>query len=469
MNTYNFKMKQILFLSILFIISLQSCTDDDDMLEPMIVDNPIELEDETAQLITEWSDLWVSVDQFTNGMRPNTITRSLAYIHLTGYETAIPFMDDYSSNTTRFDELDIELDEFEENVDLKLALNRAYAIAFDHFMFSLAPNAREDVFRFRNEQEDELSEGLSRAEIENSQRWGRHVARRIIAYSETDEAGEEQTRNQTPSDYVAPVGDGLWVASDDEDAWFPYWREVRTFVISPEETSSTEFSSLLTYSTEETSDYYASMNDVYITASEAANGNDEDLWIAEFWADDVEGIMISPPGRQFSIANQLIEQFDLGYEQTLELLLRLSFATNDAAVSAWDDKYTYNTQRPSTYINEVIDEDFTTNLARFVVAPNPAFPSYPSGHATFAGAAAGVFIDFFGTDAIDFTDNTYAGFDYILEFEGTPRSFTTFTDMAFENAYSRVPLGVHLLEDSTEGLRLGYEIADAVNEIDLSN
>ena len=33
-----------------------------------------------------------------------------------------------------------------------------------------------------------------------------------------------------------------------------------------------------------------------------------------------------------------------------------------------------------------------------------SFPSYPSGHATFAGVSAGVFILFFGTDAINFTD-----------------------------------------------------------------
>ena len=155
------------------------------------------------------------------------------------------------------------------------------------------------------------------------------------------------------------------------------------------------------------------------------------------------------------------------FEEALELLLRLGFAVNDAAVSAWDDKYTYNTQRPSTYINNNIDADFTTNLARFISSPNPAFPSYPSGHATFAGAAGGVFISFFGTDNISFTDRTYEDFNYVTTFNGNPRSFTSFTQMAYENAYSRVPLGVHIIEDSTEGLRLGYEIADAVNALDL--
>jgi len=45
-------------------------------------------------------------------MRPNIVTRSLAYIHLTGYETAIPFMDDYTSNTNRLNNFNINEDTF---------------------------------------------------------------------------------------------------------------------------------------------------------------------------------------------------------------------------------------------------------------------------------------------------------------------------------------------------------------------
>lgn len=41
--------------------------------------------------------------------------------------------------------------------------------------------------------------------------------------------------------------------------------------------------------------------------------------------------------------------------------------------------------------------------------------------------------------------------------------------MAEENGYSRIPLGVHVRMDCTEGLRLGYEISDAVNNYNLSN
>ena len=39
--------------------------------------------------------------------------------------------------------------------------------------------------------------------------------------------------------------------------------------------------------------------------------------------------------------------------------------------------------------------------------------------------------------------------------------------MAEENAYSRVPIGVHVEQDAIEGLRLGYEISDANNSINL--
>jgi len=471
MRTINIKWILILLINVAI---FQSCTNDadfesnfEDTTTTTGVNRTIELTDNTAELITEWSNLWVSIDQYTEGMRPNTVTRALAYIHLTGYETAVPFMDNYTSNTERFNNFNINLNNFEDNVNLNLALNTAYAIAIDHFMIELENGVRRDISEFQEEKEEELTAGLSADEIENSESWGRHVAQRVIDYSETDRDAEQQIDNPTPQNYNAPTGVGLWEANENEDAWFPYWREVRTFAISPEESTSVDFESVLTYSTNQNSDYYQQMLDVYETATTAASQNNENLWIAEFWADDVEGLMISPPGRQFSIANQLIEQYDLEYDEALELLLRLGFAINDAAVSAWDDKYTYNIERPSNYILEYIDDDFTTNLSRFIEEANPAFPSYPSGHATFAGVSAGVFIGFFGTDSISFTDNTYSNYNN-LSFNGTARTFNSFTEMARENAYSRVPLGVHIEQDAIEGLRLGYEIADAVNDLDLN-
>ena len=119
--------------------------------------------------------------------------------------------------------------------------------------------------------------------------------------------------------------------------------------------------------------------------------------------------------------------------------------------------------RPNVYIHEFIAPDFQTNLYRLVYWPNPSFPGYPSGHSCFASGAAGIFIDAFGNQT-SFTDRTHEGRE---EFSGAPRTFSTFEQMAEENGYSRIPLGVHIRMDCTEGLRLGYEIADAVNALDL--
>jgi hypothetical protein len=50
---------------------------------------------------------------------------------------------------------------------------------------------------------------------------------------------------------------------------------------------------------------------------------------------------------------------------------------------------------------------------------------------------------------MSFTDTSHEGRD---AFYGQSRSFTSFTQLAIENAYSRVPLGVHVQADSDEGV-----------------
>ena len=51
------------------------------------------------------------------------------------------------------------------------------------------------------------------------------------------------------------------------------------------------------------------------------------------------------------------------------------------------------------------------------------------------------------------------------EFEGVPRSFGSFFEMAQESAWSRVPLGVHFRMDCEEGVRFGTGIGRQVNRL----
>ena len=305
----------------------------------------------------------------------------------------------------------------------------------------------------------DLSDGL----VDDSKAWGNYVADQVIAYSLTDAAAEAQIQDPQPSSYEPPTGDGFWTYSaEPERALYPYWGEtVRTFVVAPEETTTI---APIEYSEDPGSAYYAEMEEVYHDNNNAREEAGEQLWIAEFWSDDVEGLMMSPPARQFAIANQLIEQYELSLEETLTMYVKLGFALNDAAVAAWKYKYDYMVMRPNVFIHEFMDADFQTNLYRLVFWPNPSFPGYPSGHSTFASAAGGVFINTFG-NATNFTDRTHEG---RTEFQSAPRTFTSFEDMAAENAFSRIPLGVHIRMDCAEGLRLGYEISDAINNMDMA-
>ncbi|MBO6606674.1 vanadium-dependent haloperoxidase [Psychroserpens sp.] len=457
MKTSNLK---FLLTFLLVLLLFESCNTDDDQIN--VNTNETVVTDEITQLMVEWNDLWLEIDRYSFGMRPNATSRALAYIHLAAYETAVDDMIDLTSNTSRFQNLIIDNTQRANTIDLNIALNTSYAVAMNHFMFNISSEMASEIDQFKVTKENIFLQNVSNQVLQNSREWGNYVAEQVIAFSQTDVQAESQILEPQPLSYEPPVGEGYWTYSaDPERALYPYWESVRTFVISSDMTSSIE---PMDYSEDSASDYFSQMNEVYTVNNTAKLEDNEDLWVAEYWSDDVEGLMMSPPGRQISIAKQLIVQNDLNYETSLVLLLKLGFALNDAAVSTWADKYNYMVMRPNVYIQEFIDPDYETNLYRFINWPNPSFPSYPSGHSCFASAAGGVFINTFGNN-IDFTERSHEG---RTEFRGTPRQFYSISEMVEDAAFSRVPLGVHMRIDCTEGMRLGYEISAAVNDFDLS-
>jgi membrane-associated phospholipid phosphatase len=138
-------------------------------------------------------------------------------------------------------------------------------------------------------------------------------------------------------------------------------------------------------------------------------------------------------------------------------------AIADAGIRAWHEKYRFNVERPIDYIRRVFN-DPTWNT---VMCPDgsgqyftPPFPAYPSGHATFGAAAAEVLTGIYGDQSM--TDRCHEG---RTEFLGTPRTFESFYEMAEENAYSRIPIGVHFAMDADAGLALGYGIGKKVNRL----
>lgn len=441
------------------ILMLQSCDNSDplEITELAQVNNP---NDTDADLVEDWIDLFLELERYALNMRPSASARAIAYINLAAYETVLPGMDGFKSNSGLISGLYIP--DYGSQIDYQIALNTCYADVLEHFLPNVPANAGEKITDLEKENEDRFASHKPQQLIDDSKSWGVSVAAQIIAFSQTDTEAETQILDPQPSSYVPPVGTGYWTFSaEPERALFPYWARVRTFVIGTDETST--IAPPIPYSEQVSSAYFQEMEEVYQANNAAQTTNNEELWIAEFWSDDVETMMFSPPARQLSIAGQLIDRYQMSLTDALHLNLKLGFALNDAAVSIWADKYEYMVMRPSVYIQEHIDADFQTNLYRLIPWPNPSFPGYPSGHACFASAAAGIFIDFFGNNT-NFTDYSHRGRD---EFLSAPRNFNTFEEMAAENAYSRIPLGVHMRMDCKEGLRLGYEISDAVSRYDV--
>jgi membrane-associated phospholipid phosphatase len=73
------------------------------------------------------------------------------------------------------------------------------------------------------------------------------------------------------------------------------------------------------------------------------------------------------------------------------IMALLSVAIYDATIAAWDSKYAYNRLRPTTFDPSLMG-----------ALPNPQSPSYPSEHATVAGAASTVLAYLFPDKANDF-------------------------------------------------------------------
>jgi hypothetical protein len=188
----------------------------------------------------------------------------------------------------------------------------------------------------------------------------------------------------------------------------------------------------------------------------------EQTRIAFFWANDVNGTY-KPPGHLNAITQVVSHDRGLSMIENARLFALINLAMGDAGVVAWDAKYNTNIDlwRPITAIRLA----GTDGNSRTTADPNweplnsftPPFPAYISGHATFGAAHAAVMAGYFGTDKVKFTitseDPFYAGLP-----SHPARTFHKFSDAAWENALSRLYLGVHYRFDATDGNRCGTEL-----------
>jgi len=239
-------------------------------------------------------------------------------------------------------------------------------------------------------------------------------------------------------------GPGVWVPTP--PAFLPYLLPQWGFVTSFAMNSSSQFRPPGPPSLD--SEQYAADYDEVKSLGAAVDSTrtEEQTQIALFWADGAG--TETPPGHWNSIAQTIADMRGNTLEQNARLFALLNIAMADAAICAWDAKYTFHFWRPVTAINYVEPE---LNWMSFIVTP--PFPDYVSGHSTFSGAAATVLAVFYGTDDLPFT----TGSDFL---PGVYRSFPTCLDAAEEAAVSRLYGGIHFRSANEDGLQAGISIGE---------
>lgn len=215
---------------------------------------------------------------------------------------------------------------------------------------------------------------------------------------------------------------------------------------------------------------------------------DETL-IGVFWAYDGVAELGTPPRFYNQIVRTIAIHRNNSVSDNARLFAFLNVAMADAAILAWDQKFIHNFWRPVVGIREHdrsmgpgatqpdnnvsdnCDSDWlpfgAPRTNRIGKNFTPPFPAYPSGHATFGGAAFHVTRLFYNEggkfgDRTLTRDNLLSGLSIVSDElngistnnKGTvrPRHLRNFDDglwqMIEENGRSRVYLGVHWVFDA---------------------
>jgi membrane-associated phospholipid phosphatase len=292
---------------------------------------------------------------------------------------------------------------------------------------------------------------------------GRGAAQQILAARAND-----GSNNTTP--YVEGTAPGQWRQTGSGPAATPNWGGVTPFTL----TSGTQFrppppggfSSLpdLLASPQ----YAAQVNEVKsLGAYNSTTRTAEQTRIAFFWANDVAGTY-KPPGQLLRHTALIALDRNLESFAAARLFTLVSLAMADAAIVSWDAKFRtpIDLWRPESAIkladtdgNPATERDLDwkpLSVDRNGVRFSPPFPAYTSGHATFAGAWAGVMKRYFGTDNFTFRVDSADPNEMLY------RTYTSFSAAGAENARSRVYLGVHYQFDADFGLSSGEAVAGQV-------
>lgn len=438
----------------------------------------------------EWNETFLRIDRYAAGYRPGPGPRALGYLGLSAYECVVSAIPENRSIAYLYPGLSVPQADPNLEYYWPVCINESYAYLmerfFPHMQNDPNPNVTNSfalIEATRVRLNGQYAQETTPEVMERSIQFGREVAAAVYAWEQLDAAGHNAFLNPQPTSYNPPAGPGLWTPTppDNNRAMFPYWGQVRTFALKPDERLCRP---PIAYGEHTASPFYSQALEVFSTVNAIKNPTAglEDWaanqrWAAIFWSDDITNLTFAPPPRLMAVLNQVVANEELDLAECAEIYAKMGLALSDASVALWHSKYVYNVERPVTYIRRVVSQqhpeaaNWLTILDATVVGGQygitPAFPAYPSGHSGFGGAGGKILSSAFEYNAKHPGTYTFTDLCHQLrtEFLGTPRVFTSFSQLGEEDAYSRIPLGVHFRMDCEVGLEVGRLAAQRVLEL----
>ncbi|RIA09528.1 PAP2 superfamily protein [Flavobacteriaceae bacterium MAR_2010_72] len=178
----------------------------------------------------------------------------------------------------------------------------------------------------------------------------------------------------------------------------------------------------------------------------------EQTEIGTFWIENTASMMNR-------IARTLIQQDNLNGWEAARLIALVEMSQIDGFIASFEGKRYFNFWRPITAVRAGDNDGNPETIGDPTWTPThttPPTPEYPSTHSYCGGAGAEVLKLFFGTDTKPFTATS----PYYLA--GVERNITSFSQLARENAESRIYIGYHFRHAIEVGERQGKQLGNYV-------
>ena len=392
----------------------------------------------SSEVVLKWIDLNRRLLLTTSRTAPGVrVNREFGYTGIALYEAVVPGMPAYQSLSSQLNAMPgmpSTLPGF--SYDWSVSANAALA-AMNRFFFPSTSSANKAAM-------DSLEQALNNElmtnpeEFQRSAQFGKDVAQRVIDWSNTDGA------DHAFDAYTAPVGAGLWIPTPPAFpiAAAPYWGNNRTLVTGS--ISGAMPPPPLPYSDDPSSDFFKMEKEVY-DASQSLTA--EQTAIGLFWLD----AGIGAGGHWLAILEQAIMSTNAALDVAALAYAKAGIYINDATISSFRTKYTYNVERPITYIRNVMGHSSWNALFA-----TPGHPDYSSAHTVQSTAIADALTSVFGAN-FKFTDHQFdnAGM--------SSRTYNSFDDVVNEVAKARVYAGIHTRMACDAGLIEGKKVAQNID------